>query len=75
MDNLVSRNCLLYYPDSPDPGVGAYAVRCGQYKLHVYTRGNSLSDDGNIDPWCRSSAGLTRHNPPLLYNLNNDPGT
>ena len=75
VDYLVKRNCLLYYPDSPDPRVGPYAVRCGQYKLHVYTRGNSLSDDDNIDPMCRSSARLARHHPPLLYNLNNDPGS
>ena len=71
---LPSRECLLFYPESPDPSVGPYAIRCGQYKAHVYTRGNDLSDHDNPDTWCRGSAKLTHHSPPLLYNLNDDPG-
>lgn len=71
---LPSRDCLLFYPESPDPSVGPYAIRCGQYKAHVYTRGNDLSDHDNPDTRCRGSAKLTHHSPPLLYNLNDDPG-
>jgi len=26
------------------------------------------------DEMCRPSANLTKHDPPLLYNLNHDPG-
>lgn len=26
------------------------------------------------DEMCRSSANITKHDPPLLYNLNHDPG-
>ena len=49
-------------------------VRCGEYKAHVYTEGSSLSDDSNPDPVCRSTAPLTLHSPPLLFNLDTDPG-
>ena len=53
---------------------GPYAIRCGGYKAHVYTQGSSLSDDNNPDSWCQGSSRLTKHSPPLLYNLNTDPG-
>ena len=69
-----SNNCLLFYPDSPHPDKGPYAIRCGQYKAHVYTRGSSLSDDENPDSACHSSSRETHHSPPLLFNLDTDPG-
>ena len=40
----------------------------------MWTRGSGLSDNQNPDTWCRDSAQLTRHTPPLLYNLDTDPG-
>ena len=40
----------------------------------MWTRGSALSDNQNPDTWCRDSAQLTRHDPPLLYNLDTDPG-
>ena len=67
------RECLLFYPDSPDPGLGPYAIRCGAYKAHVYRQGSALSDTSNPDSWC-SDPNITHHLPPLLYNLNTDPG-
>merc|ERR1711892_1015329 len=69
-----SHRCLLYFPDSPKADKGPYAIRCGPYKAHVYTSGSSLSDDTNPDPACRSSAKARHHSPPLLFNLDNDPG-
>ena len=66
--------CLLYYPDSPSPDKGPYAIRCGPYKAHVYTSGSSLSDNTNPDPECRGTSKETHHSPPLLFNLDKDPG-
>lgn len=73
-DTLTAEKCLLYFPEAPQPTVGPYAIRCGSYKAHVYTEGSSLSDDSNPDPACGGSASLTLHSPPLLYNLDSDPG-
>ena len=53
---------------------GPFAIRCGSYKAHVFTEGSSLSDNDNPDSWCRQSSSLTHHSPPLLYNLDTDPG-
>ena len=36
--------CLLFYPDSPQPEKGPYAIRCGAYKAHVYTSGSSARE-------------------------------
>ena len=36
--------------------------------------GNSLSDDENYDWECTRKASLPQRDPPLLYDLNNDPG-
>ena len=33
-----------------------------------------MSDDHNPDHACRSSSQLKRHDPPLLFNLGEDPG-
>ena len=64
---------LKYYRNLREPSFAAL-IRCGQYKAHVWTRGSGLSDNQNPDTWCRDSAQLTRHDPPLLYNLDTDPG-
>ncbi|XP_078673944.1 arylsulfatase A-like [Branchiostoma floridae x Branchiostoma belcheri] len=68
-----SRDLFFYYPTSPDPQYGLYAVRYKQYKAHYYTQGQVNSNPNNHDPDCRPSAQRTRHDPPLLFNLNNDP--
>jgi hypothetical protein len=36
--------------------------------------GNSLSDDDNYDHSCRHSSKLTKHDPPLIFDLDLDPG-
>ena len=36
--------------------------------------GNDLSGANNYDPQCRGSAEQTKHDPPLLYDVNIDPG-
>ncbi len=50
-----------------------YAVRYKQYKAHFYTQGAYNSGPNNHDPDCRPTANLTRHDPPLLYDLHVDP--
>ena len=64
---------MKYWRNLREPSFAAL-IRCGQYKAHVWTRGSGLSDNQNPDTWCRDSAQLTRHDPPLLYNLDTDPG-
>ena len=39
----------------------------------MYRQGSPLSDLTNPDPWCRDTT-VTHHSPPLLYNLDTDPG-
>ena len=36
--------------------------------------GNDLSGANNYDSVCRGSSGETKHDPPLLYDVNIDPG-
>ena len=36
--------------------------------------GNDLSGANNYDLVCRGSAEQTKHDPPLLYDVNIDPG-
>ena len=50
-----------------------YAVRYQQYKAHFYTEGEVNSNPENHDLDCRPSAKRTKHNPPLLYDLHQDP--
>ena len=59
---------------TPEPDHGLYAVRYQQYKAHYVTEGQVNSDPENHDKDCRPTATRTTHNPPLLYNLNQDPG-
>ena len=69
------RQAFLYTPSMPSPHIGMMAIRMGKYKAHFYTEGSSLSDDFNIDHECSSlSAKLTKHWPPLLFNVDSDPG-
>ncbi|XP_022099421.1 arylsulfatase A-like [Acanthaster planci] len=68
------RETFIYYPENPNPTLGIFAVRYKQYKAHYFTRGNKLSGSTNRDHDCRDSAKLTPHDPPLLFNLDQDPG-
>ncbi|KAK7002158.1 hypothetical protein SK128_010132, partial [Halocaridina rubra] len=68
------RKYFAIYPESPLQSLGPYAVRDGRYKAHFYTEGSDLSDPDNYDPMCPASHGLTQHNPPLLFDLQVDPG-
>ena len=46
-------------------------------KYHVcyaYISGSALSDDDNYDHECRGTNTPKKHDPPLLYDLNLDPG-
>ncbi|XP_064404043.1 arylsulfatase A-like [Halichondria panicea] len=67
------RSVYIYYPSSPDPKLGVYAVRWNQYKAHYYSNGG-LAPDFYPDEVCRGNYSLHKYNPPLLYNLHNDPG-
>ncbi|XP_038074048.1 arylsulfatase A-like [Patiria miniata] len=68
------RQTFIYYPVEPNPKVGIFAVRYKQYKAHYYTQGSKLSGSSNRDHDCRNSAPLTHHQPPLLFDLDQDPG-
>ncbi|XP_069169798.1 arylsulfatase A isoform X1 [Procambarus clarkii] len=68
------RKMYPVYPQAPTQSLGPFAVTNGTYKAHFYTLGSALSDGGNYDPMCPASHPLTPHNPPLLYNLQHDPG-
>ncbi|XP_002739253.1 arylsulfatase A-like [Saccoglossus kowalevskii] len=67
------RDTFFYYYPQSRQDKGVYAVRYHQYKAHYYTRGASESGVENKDKDCRPSAELTWHNPPLLFDLNQDP--
>uniref|UniRef100_A0A0P4WP99 Sulfatase N-terminal domain-containing protein n=2 Tax=Scylla olivacea TaxID=85551 RepID=A0A0P4WP99_SCYOL len=68
------RRYMPIYPESPTPTEGPFAVTNGTYKAHFYTKGSDLSDSSNFDPLCPGSHRLTKHDPPLLFNLHRDPG-
>ena len=68
------RSYLAQYGESPKPEIGIRTMIWQHFKAHFYTEGNSLSDDDNYDPECPSFAVLKERNPPLLYDLNQDPG-
>ncbi len=38
-DMQSGRSVYIYYPSSPDPKLGVYAVRWNQYKAHYYSNG------------------------------------
>ena len=43
-------------------------------QAHFFTEGNALSDPLNYDRACRPSAAFRRRDPPLLFDLDLDPG-
>ena len=56
---------LVTEDDFAGPGqTGLFAVRCGPYKVHFYTR----------TAWGPNSAGWAQQLPPLVYQVEHDPG-
>nr|KAF6398885.1 arylsulfatase A [Molossus molossus] len=67
------RQNMYFYPTYPDEIRGVFAVRSGKYKAHFFTQGSAHSDN-TPDPACHSSSPLTAHEPPMLFDLSEDPG-
>ncbi|XP_044918527.1 arylsulfatase A isoform X2 [Felis catus] len=67
------RQSLFFYSAYPDEVHGVFAVRSGKYKAHFFTQGSAHSDT-TADPACHASSPLTAHEPPLLFDLSEDPG-
>ncbi|XP_023802117.1 arylsulfatase A-like [Cyanistes caeruleus] len=67
------RQAVFFYPPSPDPLHGPFAVRLGKYKAHFFTQG-SFHSDTTPDQACHGVTPLTPHLPPLLFDLETDPG-
>jgi arylsulfatase A len=67
------RMTFFYYPTVPHRLSGVYAVRYKQYKAHFYTIGSPVCTDNYPDKDCRPSHEETKQDPPLLYNLHEDP--
>lgn len=68
------RDYFIHYPAVAKPTNGIFAIRHKEYKAHYFTEGTGLYPEFYPDEMCRPSTKLTQHNPPLLYNLNHDPG-
>ncbi|XP_010708874.1 arylsulfatase A isoform X2 [Meleagris gallopavo] len=66
------RQTMFFYPPSPDPQHGPFAVRLGKYKAHYFTQG-SFHSDTTPDQACHGLTPLTHHEPPLLFDLESDP--
>ncbi|XP_058720298.1 LOW QUALITY PROTEIN: arylsulfatase A-like [Poecile atricapillus] len=67
------RQAVFFYPPSPDPLHGPFAVRLGKYKAHFFTQG-SFHSDTTPDQACHGVTPRTPHLPPLLFDLETDPG-
>ena len=67
------RDHFFYYPPNPTHDADIYAVRWKQYKAHYFTKGGSCPST-YPDEVCRGNYSLREHDPPLLYNLEQDPG-
>ncbi|XP_070577434.1 arylsulfatase A-like isoform X1 [Ptychodera flava] len=67
------REVFYYFYSQMSPKYGVYAIRYKQFKAHFYTQGYILSGLFNHDGDCRPTAARTEQNPPLLFNLDEDP--
>ncbi|XP_070566880.1 arylsulfatase A-like [Ptychodera flava] len=67
------RDSMFYYSAFPEQKIGAYAVRYKNFKAHYYTEGSPQSGMYNPDADCHPN-NTVKHNPPLLFDLNEDPG-
>ena len=69
------RNLVLYhYYRVAEAEGGVMAVRFNNYKVHYFTAGADQSDIDNYDLSCRVTAGFVKQDPPLLFDLDADPG-
>ncbi|XP_044533242.1 arylsulfatase A [Gracilinanus agilis] len=68
-----SRKNLFFYSPAPNKAQGVFAIRRGKYKAHFFTEGSTHSDMV-ADPACHALTPLTAHDPPLLFDLETDPG-
>ena len=70
-----NRESYVYFPAIYDPSIGYHAIRWKQYKAHYYTSGGiGLCPNTYPDIVCRGNYSRRSHDPPLLYNLHQDPG-
>eukprot|EP00057_Strongylocentrotus_purpuratus_P032722 XP_788607.2 PREDICTED: arylsulfatase A isoform X1 [Strongylocentrotus purpuratus] len=67
------RESFFYYPADVDTEHKSYAVRYKQYKAVFYTAGSVLSNNKNKDIDCRGTSLRTYHDPPMLFDLEQDP--
>lgn len=67
-----TRKGYIYYPKDPHPDVGIFAVRTLSYKAHYHQQGSHCLNT-YPDIVCRSNYSVRALDPPLLYNLLNDP--
>ncbi|XP_065827553.1 arylsulfatase A-like [Oscarella lobularis] len=66
------RDYYYYYPKSPSPEIGVYATRYKQYKAFFYTQGSHCGSP-YYDHDCWESTRQAKHDPPLLFDLLQDP--
>jgi arylsulfatase A len=71
-DKPSERDHYIYYPMNPDPKYGIFAIRWKQYKAHFYQHGG-LCLNTYPDIVCRGNYSMRAFEPPLLYDLTNDP--
>ncbi|XP_064403945.1 arylsulfatase A-like [Halichondria panicea] len=72
-DGKSNRDFFIFYPGDPNKTLGIFAIRWKEYKAHYYSHGG-LCTTTHPDVVCRSNYTLHAYDPPLLYNLHNDPG-
>ncbi|XP_065827633.1 arylsulfatase A-like [Oscarella lobularis] len=67
-----NRNFYYYYPMLPNPSTGVFATRLKQYKAHFYTKGG-LAGPPYYDEDCWEGTLEKKHDPPLLFDIMQDP--
>ena len=66
------RDYYIHYPEDPNPKYGIFAVRWKQYKAHFYQHGSHCLNTFP-DVVCRNNFTMRKIDPPMLFNLENDP--